>query len=243
MRTGAPPCYGARYAAPEPPSTMVIKRLGIFVKSPVVGEVKTRLVPPLDPAGANALYVAFLKDLLPRVRESKFVPTVFFSGERTAVLESVIPPGSPMVAQKGTDLGARLAAAFDHLLDAPGARAVIIGSDSPDLPIEHVKRAFQKLKHRDVVLGPAMDGGYYLIGLRAPAPALFEQIRWGTSSVLAETIDAVERTGLTLSLLPPWYDVDDARSLELLETLCRARRIAGVPLLRETERVLRAPRR
>jgi uncharacterized protein len=224
---------------------VIIKRLGIFVRSPVAGEVKTRLVPPLDPAGARDLYVAFLNDLFPRVREAKFIPTIFYSGERTAELEAIVPPRWPLVPQTGADLGARLAAAFDHLLEAPGARAVVIGSDSPDLPTSHLGRAFQKLKHRDAVLGPAVDGGYYLVGLRARAPSLFAGIRWGTRTVLADTVDAVTREGLSLSLLPLWYDVDDAGGLELLDGLCRARRATGATLLPETERVLAAlrPRR
>ena len=216
------------------------------MRSPIAGEVKTRLVPPLDPAGARDLYVAFLNDLFPRVRESKFIPTIFYSGERTPELESIVPPRWPLVPQTGGDLGARLAAAFDHLLEPPGARAVIIGSDSPDLPVGHIARAFQKLKHRDVVLGPAVDGGYYLVGLRARAPALFAGIPWGTRAVLTDTVDAVTREGLSLSLLPLWYDVDDASGLELLEGLCRARRATGATVLPETERVLgalRPPRR
>ena len=216
------------------------------MRSPVAGEVKTRLVPPLDPASARDLYVAFLADLFPRVREAKFIPTIFYSGERTAELEAVVPSRWPLVPQAGADLGARLAAAFDHLLEPPGARAVVIGSDSPDLPVTHLARAFQKLKHRDVVLGPAVDGGYYLVGLRARAPSLFAGIPWGTRTVLADTVDAADREGLSLSLLPLWYDVDDADGLELLEGLCRARRASGATLLPETERLLgrlRPPRR
>ncbi len=172
------------------------------------------------------------------MREAKFIPTVFYSGERTAELESMVPPRWPLVPQAGADLGARLAAAFDHLLEPPAARAVVIGSDSPDLPVSHLARAFQKLKHRDVVLGPAADGGYYLVGLRAPAPSLFAGIPWGTRTVLADTVDAIARAGLSLSLLPLWYDVDDAGGLELLEGLCRARLAAGTPLLPRTERLL-----
>ena len=102
-----------------------------------------------------------------------------------------------------------------------------MGSDSPDLPPVHVKRAFRLLKHRDVVLGPALDGGYYLIGLRAPAPALFRDIRWGSAAVLEETVHAAAADGLSLALTPPWYDVDDGASLGLLRSLCHARRAAG----------------
>jgi glycosyltransferase A (GT-A) superfamily protein (DUF2064 family) len=119
---------------------------------------------------------------------------------------------------------------------------VLIGSDSPDLPLTFLKRAFQRLKHRDVVIGPAMDGGYYLIGLRAPTPALFEGIEWGSARVLSQTMAIIAREKLTVALLPPWYDVDDAQSLELLRALCAARKVGGGVRLPRTERWLDSAR-
>jgi hypothetical protein len=213
-------------------------RLGIFVRSPVAGEVKTRLVPPLAPEAARELYVAMLRDLFDRIQQAKVLPTVFYSGERKADLESLVPPRWQVTAQRGEDLGARMAAAFEDLLAGGDTRAVLIGSDSPDLPLAHIRHAFQKLKHRDVVLGPAVDGGYYLIGLRTPAPRLFPGIPWGERTVLAETVERVAREKLTLALLPVWYDVDDPDSLELLRALCAARRTSGGLRLPHTERAL-----
>jgi len=213
-------------------------KLGIFVREPLAGRVKTRLVPPLSPDTAHKLYLAFLQDLATRVRASRLRPTVFVAGDPAGV--APLFPGWPVVPQSGETLGGRLVAAFARLLETPGARAVIIGSDSPDLPVTHVKRAFRLLKHRDVVLGPAVDGGYYLIGLRAAAPALFEGIAWGTADVLGATVRAVRQAGLSLALTPPWYDVDDAASLSLLRTMCDARRAAGGERLTHSERVLDA---
>jgi hypothetical protein len=115
---------------------------------------------------------------------------------------------------------------------------VLIGSDSPDLPLPYLKRAFQRLKHRDVVIGPALDGGYYLIGLRAPTPALFEGIEWGSKRVLSQTTKIIAHEKLSVSLLPPWYDVDDAQSLELLRALCAARKLGGGVRLPRTEQLL-----
>ena len=128
--------------------------------------------------------------------------------------------------------------AFKHLLGVPGSRAVLIGSDSPDLPLIHIRHAFQRLKHRDVVLGPAMDGGYYLVGARAPEPSLFVDLPWGDPGVFARTVAAVRDAGRSLALLPPWYDVDDPSSLEFLRALCTARRLGGGTRLPRTERVL-----
>jgi rSAM/selenodomain-associated transferase 1 len=213
-----------------------------MARAPAAGAVKTRLVPPLSPDGARDLYMAFLHDTAARFRRTKLRPEVFLSGDRTPDFDAWLPRGWPVRPQRGTTLGERLSAAFDALLDRPGARAVVVGSDSPDLPLIHIKRAFRLLKHRDVVLGPALDGGYYLVGLRAPAPELFVDIAWGTASVLADTVRAAEASGRSLALTPPWYDVDDAASLALLDALCRARRLAGGERLVHTERFLAAHR-
>jgi rSAM/selenodomain-associated transferase 1 len=213
-------------------------KLGIFVRAPVAGAVKTRLVPPLSAEAARTLYLAFLQDVTTRIQRSRLRPAVFLSGGPSAELAAILPGGWPVHAQAGESLGDRLAAAFAVLLATPGARAVIIGSDSPDLPLTHIKRAFRLLKHRDVVLGPAVDGGYYLIGLRTPAPSLLHDIPWGTSDVLEATVQAASHAGLSLALTPPWYDVDDAASLALLRSLCRARRLSGGERLVHTEQFL-----
>ncbi|HEU4366060.1 MAG TPA: TIGR04282 family arsenosugar biosynthesis glycosyltransferase [Candidatus Krumholzibacteria bacterium] len=211
------------------------------MRAPVAGNVKTRLVPPLTPEGARDMYLAFLQDVTAKLRGTRLRPTVFLSGGRPADLGSLFPAAWPVDEQHGETLGDRLANAFGTLLETPGARAVIIGSDSPDLPLVHVKRAFRLLKHRDVVLGPTMDGGYYLIGLRAPAPSLFRDIPWGSAAVLERTVRAARDAGLALGLTPPWYDVDDAASLALLRSLCAARRVAGGERLVHTERFFDSP--
>ena len=213
-------------------------KLGVFARVPVAGQVKTRMIPPLSPAAACELYRAFLADLFERLGQAKVSPTIFVAGEPAGDLLPLLPRPWPLVPQAEGDLGARMAAAFRHLLAEPGSRAVLVGSDSPDLPIPYLKRAFQRLKHRDVVIGPAMDGGYYLIGLRAPTPALFEAVAWGSDHVLAQTIEIVAREKLSVSMLPPWYDVDDAKSLELLRALCAARRMGGGVRLPRTERLI-----
>lgn len=210
------------------------------MRVPRPGEVKTRLVPPLDPEGAAKLYLAFLHDLSNRIRASRLRATVFVAGGAPEDLGDVFPAGWARIGQHGGSLGERLEGAFAALLTAPGARAVVMGSDSPDLPLGHVKRAFRLLKHRDVVLGPALDGGYYLVGLRAPAPALFRDIPWGSAGVFDATVRAARAAGLSLALTPPWYDVDDAAGLAMLRALCHARRLAGGERLVHTERALSA---
>jgi rSAM/selenodomain-associated transferase 1 len=216
---------------------MFAKQVGIFVREPLAGRVKTRLTPPLSAADAADLYEAFLRDLFVRVSQARVHVTLFVAGDPEA-LAALAPPQWPRVAQAEGPLAARLAAAFDHLLQKPGDRALIIGSDSPDLPIPYLKRGIQKLKHRDLVLAPAADGGFVLVGLSRRVPGLFENVALETSRAFTATVKAAKREGLTLSLLPPWYDVDDEASLDRLVALEKARSLSGPRLLPHTARVL-----
>lgn len=215
------------------------RKLGLFVRVPAPGAVKTRLVPPLTEEEACRLYSAFLSDLMPRIARFKRADVVvFYTGGGPEPLRSIAPDHFQLVEQKGDTLGSRLAHAFDTLLADERDTAVVIGSDSPDLPLPFVKRAFQKLKHRDVVLGPASDGGYYLIGLKRRLPGLFDPVTWGTSKVLGETLGLVERLELQSALLPLWYDVDSRESLALLRSMMTGRRLERGGRLAHTERVL-----
>jgi rSAM/selenodomain-associated transferase 1 len=120
--------------------------------------------------------------------------------------------GVVVQVQRGADLGERLSGAFADLVASPGDRAVAIGADCPDLNPSIIREAFATLDRQDVVLGPAADGGYYLIGLRrgAPAlfPALFNGIHWGTGTVLAETLARAEQAGLGVTMLSALSDID-----------------------------------
>jgi rSAM/selenodomain-associated transferase 1 len=215
------------------------KKLGIFIKVPEEGAVKTRLIPPLSEGEACDLYGAFIEDLFQRIRKlKKLSVTVFYSGSNPEKLEENLPQGWNLAAQHGNTLGERLLHAFDALLEEEGSYAVIIGSDSPDIPLLAIKRAFTKLKHKDVVLGPSADGGYYLIGLKKQISELFEDIPWGEDAVLRRTLEIIASHGMNLSLLPLWYDVDTPRSLELLKTMMLAKRIERSGRLHHTEAAL-----
>jgi len=127
-----------------------------------------------------------------------------------------LAPDMELVSQRGTSLGERL----DHLLTnalANGSRrAVVMDSDSPTLPAAYIAQAFEQLSDADVVLGPTRDGGYYLIGLNQPQPHLLRQVQMSTPQVLSDTLALAESTGLTVSLLPVWYDVDTIADLHHL---------------------------
>lgn len=140
-------------------------------------------------------------------------------------MRALVPAGVRLVPQAGVDLGARLDRLLTDLLAEGYAAAIALDADSPTLPTAFVETACRGLLDRtaDVVVGPCDDGGYYLIGLRTPAPALFREMPWSTAAVLPETVDRAKRAGLTLTLLPPWFDVDRG------EDLARLRRSAEAP--------------
>lgn len=215
------------------------RKLGIFVKIPAPGQVKTRLVPPLEPDQACELYTAFLKDLFTRLsRLKKFSGTVFYAGTDAGDLAGLIPDRYALRPQTGENLGARMVDAFAEMLTGEASSAVLIGSDSPDIPLAFIKRAFQKLKNADVVLGPAFDGGYYLIGMKRPIQPVFEGIAWSEPTVMRDTLERVQAANLSLSMLPPWYDIDSAESLRFLQTMLAAKKITRADRLLHTEKII-----
>jgi len=216
--------------------------LGIFGKRPEPGRVKTRLSAAIGPEDASRLHEAMLFDLL-YLWDS---PGVVAPGGRKVLVyapddagpwfDERVPGSFALQPQSDGDLGARMAGFFDGEFADGATRVVVIGSDSPTLDPSFVFAAFVALEGRDVVLGPACDGGYYLVGCRRPVPRLFEGIAWSTPDVLSQTIDRLDGTGLTVSVLPPWYDVDTPESLAMLRGHLRAMRRAGMdPMLHRTE--------
>jgi len=123
-----------------------------------------------------------------------------------------------LVSQGEGSLGARLWRVCEHLLHAGFSQLILIGSDSPTLPIEHLERARCALEEHPVAIGPADDGGYYLLGLATRAPSLFEEIDWSTERVFAQTVAKARAAGLTFERLPAHYDVDVPEDLARLES-------------------------
>lgn len=191
------------------------RRLLLFTKPARKGRVKTRLIGALTPAQAAALHQAFLDDLLDRLREGSFDLRLAWALDPGEPMPSGPVPGVP---QEGDDLGERLYRALAAAgREAPSVAAV--GSDHPDLPLETVYEAFARLEAgADMVLGPAEDGGYYLIALRAGAvaPRLFEDIAWSTDRVFPETVERCRELGFRLELLPETSDVDTPEDLHRL---------------------------
>ena len=189
--------------------------VGLFAKAPRPGRVKTRLVPPLTPGEAAAFARLCLEETLRRFPGD--VPaawTLFLDEPTESWLSEIAHARGVAIAEQGEgNLGARLARAFRGLLQT-SSRVVAIGSDSPTLDPAWISMGLSRLELADVVLGPARDGGCYLIGSRRDPDALFEGIAWSTSRVCELIRDRARAAGFTLATLPEWYDLDEAADLE-----------------------------
>lgn len=197
---------------------MSARRLLLFAKAPVPGRVKTRLVAPggLTVAGAASLHRALVADLANRLSAGAWELVLMWGLTPDARPPAELAPADvPWRRQEGRDLGERL---YNGLRWAAGGadRVAAVGSDHPDLDSARVEEAFDALDAgREAVIGPAVDGGYYLIALRRQAlhPRLFESIAWSAPSVLATTLARVGELGLDSALLPEARDLDTVADL------------------------------
>ena len=208
------------------------KRIAVFARRPEPGRVKTRLSPALPADLACELYAAMLDDTFETVRLAQADSRTVFWADFPDTERS--PAGFYWHAQKGAELGARLADAFDTVL-VDGAHAVTIGSDCPGLSPAVLERALAALDRADLVLGPATDGGYWLIGLRRPAPMLFTEMEWSTDSVFSQTLARAAEAGLSVETLPFLDDLDTPADLaRLVSAVARGDLAAAGPKLRAT---------
>ena len=219
--------------------------IAVMAKAPRVGEVKTRLVPPLSPAEAAALSAAFIRDI---------ARNILAAAENVAIHGYVAysPPGSEaafagllpkrirLLPPRSVGLGASLRCAAEDLLGEGYGAVGLVNADSPNLPTAYLVEAVRALQRPGdrVVLGPAEDGGYYLIGLKRPYCRLFEEIEWSTERVFAQTRDRAAELGLETVTLPRWYDVDDIGSLQRLLHELLGPRAPGADAAPNTARML-----
>lgn len=197
--------------------------VGIFCKTPAPGLSKTRLSPPLRPEECSLLSTCFISDLTATIAaatsehaDSPFA--VYTPAGSEAALHRLLPPGFQLLLQCDGDFGARLHQATIDLLERGHAGAILVNSDSPTLPVEVLRAAIAAVRSSDaVVLGPAIDGGYTLIGLSRPHASLFADIPWSTPEVYRQTQLRAADMNLRVIRLPTWYDVDDEATLRLLE--------------------------
>ena len=189
----------------------------IFAREPVLGRAKTRLAAGIGPEAALAVYRELLALTAAAVAQAQVPATVWLA-------EAPAPPASPTLArpewpglpwrvQSAGSLGARMAGAFAEAFAAGAGRVAIIGTDCPGLSADLLRQALAHLTTHDLVLGPADDGGYYLLGMNKLAPELFDNKSWSTASVLPDTLADAARLGLRVARLPTLPDVDSVEDL------------------------------
>lgn len=187
---------------------MTACRVIVFVKAPRPGWVKTRLAADLDPEAAAAIHRVLVGRTVARLGRLPDVELRFAPDDAGAEIKPWLRPGWRLAGQGTGDLGERLERATSAALTEGSRGAVVIGTDCPALEPEDLDEATAGLEQHDVVLGPAEDGGYWLIGLRAPQPALFRGIPWSTAEVFERTCDRARDAGLSMRSLRRLRDVD-----------------------------------
>src|SRR5713101_1766798 len=190
----------------------------VVAKAPQPGVSKTRLCPPLTPDQASQLARAFLHDTLTNATLAGVTPRIVCrTAPEQRELRRLVGALTQVSMQSGAGLGDALEGAFREGL-ADGFTAVaVLGADTPPLPVLVIREAFAALTdENDVALGPAEDGGYYLLAARRVYPWLFRDMPWSTDGAASETLRRCQTLGLRTHVLPAWYDVDDAASLARL---------------------------
>ena len=211
--------------APEPDKPPKTCGIAIMAKASIPGPAKTRLVPPLTLAEAADFNTAFLKDVAANIAAAAAeIPirgyAAFGPPEMAGFFTSTLMSSVGLIEAWHANFGDCLFTAIEAMFARGHSAAVVLNSDSPTLPSSLLVRTAQLLAGPGdrAVLGPSRDGGYYLLGLKAPHRRLFEDVAWSTERVAAQTGARAEEIGLPVHILPEWYDIDDADSLQLLRS-------------------------
>lgn len=193
--------------------------VGLMVKYPQLGMVKTRLAADVGEAEALAVYRKLIENSCqqcPPAAEDNYRLGCFVTpGSRLDDFRREYYRLAFYAAQNGNNLGQRMLGAFDRMFKSRNTeRCLLIGADIPCLSRKQIRIAFRELDRHDVVWGPTSDGGYYLVGLKKPTPSIFDDsIKWGTKEVLAQSLAIAKEQKLSYRLLETLHDLDDARDL------------------------------
>ncbi|WP_460207018.1 TIGR04282 family arsenosugar biosynthesis glycosyltransferase [Scytonema sp. NUACC21] len=197
--------------------------LVIFTRYPEPGKTKTRLIPALGPEGAATLQRQMTEHTILQVKQLQSSLSVSlevrFAGGNLQLMQDWLGSDVTCQPQGEGDLGLRMLRSLKSGFEAGAKKVIIIGTDCPEVNAEILRMAFDRLNHNDLVLGPATDGGYYLVGLKRPVPDLFTNITWGTSHVLQQTIEKAQFFNLSVGYLPVLSDIDRPEDLPVWEKL------------------------
>ena len=216
-----------------PPATKSI--LGLFAKHWTLGQVKTRLAAGIGATAAVRFHrhcVDILLERLKFIADTRLV--CYWPPEHREEFTQLGNGHWQFRPQMPGDLGTRMGAYFEDCFKAGFQRVLLLGTDSPNVPLPHIERAFQLLEARRLVLGPTEDGGYYLVGARSKIPPIFEAMPWSTPRLWPATLRQLETIGwqrdVDYELLPPWYDIDTISDLKRLYRELLAEAIGNEPL-------------
>ena len=193
--------------------------LVIFVRFPWQGQVKSRLAKDLGAEAATNLYRCFVEDLLERFsKEAYRVRIAFYPADKEHEMREMLGDEFSYIPQTGEDLGERMKLAFLRCFREGAQSVVLIGSDIPDLPARIIDEAFRALDKYGAVIGPSVDGGYYLIGFQRDTldGDVFSGILWGTETVFQETMNILHMAGSLVHVLPSWRDIDKHEDIAAL---------------------------
>lgn len=226
-----------------------VRRIIVFARFPEAGRVKTRLIPALGPAGALRLHrqlvLRTLRTAEEACRSCRAQLELHFDGAGQDRIESWLGDTWRVRLQGAGDLGERIARGFEEGFRDNSGAIILIGSDCPGLSPEILSNAFESLGQNQVVLGPATDGGYYLVGLARPIPELFRDISWGGDRVLEQSLNQLRRIGVVPALLPELPDIDRPADLETWRRLVDSEAVGPpriaviIPTLNEAAGILR----
>jgi rSAM/selenodomain-associated transferase 1 len=191
----------------------------LFVKYPEKGNVKLRLSKDLNEDLVVDLYRCFVQDTLTTVQKSNYPFFIcFHPPDMQKKIEHWLGSTSLFLPQKGKDLGERMKNSFKEVFTQGYQKAILIGSDSPDLPEKYLHQSIRMLRTKDIVLGPTVDGGYYLIGFQSTtfSAEIFKEIPWSTEHVFQKTITKIQQAQRSIGLLPVWTDIDTLSDLKSL---------------------------
>lgn len=190
----------------------------VFVKYPAPGSVKQRLAQQIGPDAATNIYrqiaEAVVNNTAPQEAADYAVEICFDPKDDKHLVRTWLTSKDRFSAQQGTGLGERMRNAFTYAFESGFKQVILIGSDCPDISRQIILQGFALLQQKDIVIGPAYDGGYYLIGLRQHREDIFQDIEWGTGKVFQQTCDKIKAAGLSVSLLPTLRDVDRVEDLK-----------------------------
>lgn len=212
----------------------------IFAKAPEPGSVKSRLQSILHPEERARLQAAMILDTL-ALTDSLPVQRALASAPPAGhpfLVRCGRERSIPLISQEGETLGERMKNAFDWGFGEGFQRVVLIGCDAPTLPADLIRQGVDRLEQSPLVIGPSLDGGYYLIGARPPLPDLFSGIQWGSDQVLISTLRRINAEKRGCALLPFWYDIDRPGDLIFLKETLTLQERQGAPLPKETHQFL-----